>query len=205
VTVAQLPGPLLLITDRQQARKRLLEIIEAACLGGCRWVSVREKDLPAEERLALVQQILPLVHRFGGTLLVHEDVEAARHAHGVHLPAGAHVAPVRERLGNNYLIGLSCHTLAEVMNARGADYVTLGPFAPTPSKRGYMPTFGPEVLKEAATYGVPVLALGGVDETNARELKRAGAAGLAMMGSVMRSENPEVFVRRMLEIWETGT
>lgn len=205
MSLARLPGPLLLITDRKQARKPLLEIIEAACLGGCRWVSVREKDLPAEERLALVHEIMPLVHGFGGTLLVHEDVEAAKYAHGVHLPAGANVARARERLGEKHIIGLSCHTLADVMNARGADYVTLGPFAPTPSKPGYMPTFGPEVLEKATTYGVPVLALGGVDEMNARDLKRAGAAGLAMMGSVMRSENPGAFVRRMLEIWEANS
>lgn len=199
--LARLPGPLLLITDRQQAQKPLVEIIEAALVGGCRWVSLREKDLTSPERLALVREVLPIVRRFGGTLLVHEDVHTAKLMDGVHLPAGADVANARERLGGKALIGLSCHTLDDVARARGADYVTLGPFGQTQSKPGYMPTMGPDAMEKAATLGAPVLALGGVDETNVRELRRAGAAGFAMMGGVMRSEDPERLVRRMLQIW----
>jgi thiamine-phosphate pyrophosphorylase len=104
-------------------------------------------------------------------------------------------------------LSLDCPVIPpdDVANAQGADYVTLGPFAPTQSKPGYMPTFGPDVVDKATSFGIPVLALGGVDETNVRELKRAGAAGFAMMGSVMRSEDPEHLVRRMLAMWAAET
>lgn len=202
--LARLPGPLLLITDRQQARKPLVEIVEAALLGGCRWVSIREKDLPAEERLQLVYTLLPLVHGFGGTLLVHGDVDAAMHADGVHLPVRANVQEARARLGENACIGLSCHTLEEVeqvSRARGADYVTLGPIAPTASKPGYSPTLTIEQLGKAAGLGIPVIVLGGVDETNVFAIRRTGAAGFAMMGSVMRSEDPGGLVRRVVGRW----
>lgn len=197
----RLPSPLLLITDRQQARNPLVEIIEAALRHGCRCVSLREKDLSASERLALVKEIAPLVHGFGGTLLVHADIHAAELADGVHLPAGANVGEARKILGDKSIIGLSCHTLEDVSLAHGADYVTLGPFAPTASKPGYLPSFGPEILERAAKFGVPVVALGGVDETNVARLRRAGAMGFALMGSVMRHENAGVFVGRMLEMW----
>jgi thiamine-phosphate pyrophosphorylase len=200
--LARLPAPLLLITDRSQSRRPLATVIALALEGGCRFVSLREKDLLPDERVALVHEVLPMVRRFGGTLLVHADVNAAMLADGVHLPAGADAADARMRLGNAALIGLSCHTLEDVATAKGADYVTLGPFAPTASKPGLVPVLLPAVLREAAAFGMPVLALGGVDETNMGALKRAGAAGVAVMGGVMRSEDPGEHVRRILDAWE---
>lgn len=199
--LSRLPAPLLVITDRGQAQRPLIEIVEEALLGGCRWVSLREKDLSREERMALVQQILPLVRRFGGTLLVHDDISAAKVADGVHLPANGNVAQARNMLGENACIGLSCHTLDDVARARDADYVTLGPVAPTRSKPGYVPQLGADDFRDATRYGMPVVALGGVDETNVRALKEAGARGFAIMGSVMRSDAPQDLVRRMLGAW----
>lgn len=199
--LARLPAPLLLITDRNQARKPLLEIIDAALSNGCRWVSLREKDLPHEKRLVLVHEILPRIRFFGATLLVHADLDAALHADGGHLPAGANIDAARARLGEKAWIGLSCHTLDEVKLAQGADYVTFGPIGKTSSKPGYEPTFGLDVLQQAASLGRPVVALGGVDETNVRDIKRAGASGFAVMGSVMRSDDPGTLVKRLLDAW----
>jgi thiamine-phosphate pyrophosphorylase len=201
--LARLPGPMLLITDRQQTRKPLDEIILAALVGGCRWVSLREKDLSDDDRIQLVRTLLPLVHRFGGTLLVHGDAYAGAYADGVHLPAGAgaSVREARAHLGDKARIGLSCHTLNDVRQAQGADYVTLGPIAPTKSKPGYLPTLTFTQLDEATTLGIPVIVLGGVDETNIGEIRKTNAAGFAMMGSVMRSEDPEGLVRSMLAAW----
>lgn len=201
--LAPLPAPLLLITDRSQARRPLVEIIEAALLGGCRWVSLREKDLDPEKRLVLVQDILPRIRDFGAKLLVHGDVQAAAHADGVHLAAGGNVREARERLGEKALIGLSCHTLEEVKSAQGAHYVTFGPIGKTSSKPGYAPRFGRDVLREAANVGPPVLALGGVDETNLAAIKETGAAGFAVMGSVMRSDDPRKLVNRLLDAWNS--
>ena len=198
--------PLLLITDRKQACRPLPEVIEAAFGGGCRFLSLREKDLPADERVALLEAILPLARRYGATLLVHGDLEAAARCHGIHLGAGGDLAEARAKLGEGAWVGLSCHTVEEVRAAAasGADHVTLGPVAPTPSKPGYGPTLGMEALRESARAGVPVLALGGVDENNAGALRQAGIAGIAVMGGVMRSEDPERAVRRLIEAWNAG-
>ncbi len=198
-----LPGPLLLITDRTQAARPLEDIIEAALVAGCRWVSIREKDLSYEERITLVRDILPLVRAFGGTLVVHADIDAGAHVEGVHLPAGRDVQSTRRRLGDKALIGLSCHTLDDVRNALGADYVTLGPFAETKSKPGYAPTLTWDDLRAASRLGPPVLALGGIDATNVLAAKNAGAAGFALMGSVMRSDKPGDVVRDVLALWES--
>src|ERR1700693_5786055 len=122
--------PLLVVSDRSQAKRPLIEIAEAVFAGGCRWFSLREKDLPTEERRALLAELVALGHRLGATIIAHEDTEAviATGADGVHLPSGADPAAVRERLPDA-LIGGSAHTAAEAaaLLKTGADYVTLSP------------------------------------------------------------------------------
>src|ERR1700728_1567149 len=82
--------PLLVISDRGQARRPLEEIAEAAFAGGCRWVSLREKDLPPGERRHLLAALVGLGRVFGATVTAHEDIGAvaAVGADGVHLPSG---------------------------------------------------------------------------------------------------------------------
>src|ERR1700693_3895501 len=107
-------APLLVISDRSQARRRLLEIAAAAFAGGCRWFSLREKDLPAAERRALLAELVALGRRHGATVTAHDDLEAvvATGADGVHLPGGSAPAGARERLPQR-LIGVSTHSAAE--------------------------------------------------------------------------------------------
>ena len=83
--------PLLVISDRHQARHPLEEVAEAVFAGGCRWFSLREKDLPREQRCDLLAALVALGHRFGAVVTAHQDIEAvvAVSADGVHLPSGA--------------------------------------------------------------------------------------------------------------------
>ncbi len=83
--------------------------------------------------------------------------------------------------------------------AAGADYVTLSPIFLTGSKPGYGPALGPAALARIARrVGLPVLALGGVGPENARACLSAGAAGVAVMGGVMRAADPGAAVRELL-------
>ena len=180
--------PLLLITDRRQARGPLERVAEAAFAGGCRWLSLREKDLDAPSRQALLRHLVDIGRRFGATVMVHEDVDAAiaAQAGGVHLPAGIWPAEARRRLGASALIGCSIHHARELAAATGADYVTLSPVFPSASKPGYGPALGIGRFGAAAAGArLPVIALGGVDATNLAACINAGAAGVAVMGGVM--------------------
>src|SRR5882762_4149169 len=89
--------PLLVISDRGQARRPLLEIAAAAFAGGCRWFSLREKDLPSDERRALLAELVALGRRYRAAVIAHDDVEAvlATGAEGVHLPGGSDPAAAR--------------------------------------------------------------------------------------------------------------
>jgi thiamine-phosphate pyrophosphorylase len=199
----RLPSPpLLVISDRGQARRPLIEIAAAVFTGGCRWFSLREKDLPAAERRALLGELVELGRRHGAAVMAHDEIEAviATGAAGVHLPAGGDPAAARTRLPRG-LIGVSAHAAAEAAAplGAGADYVTLSPIFLTASKPGYGPALGLDALAAAATAAPgPIVALAGITPDNAGQCLAAGARGIAVMGEVMRAEDPEKTVRRLL-------
>lgn len=194
--------PLLLVTDRRQARRPLPEIVGAALAAGCRWVSLREKDLPQDEQVLLARTLLALTRRHGAKLVLHGDAALAKLAgtDGVHLPAGSNAAAVRELLGPDRLIGLSIHTAREAasIDPAATDYAVAGPAFETPSKPGYGPEIGRSGLRDMASAArVPVLAIGGINAVRVGEVVAAGCAGIAVMGGVMRAVDPALEVRSL--------
>jgi thiamine-phosphate pyrophosphorylase len=187
--------PVLLVTDRRQARLPLKDVVERACAAGCRWVSLREKDLPADAQVALARILMPIAQRFGARLTLHGDAALARAAglDGVHLPAHGDGAAARAMLGPHALVGISIHSFAEAMTIDAAviDYAVAGPAYLTASKPGYGPALGPDGLATICrATSVPVVAIGGIEADNVSAIIAAGAAGVAVMGSVMRSAEP---------------
>src|ERR1700736_4557822 len=193
--------PLLVISDRRQARQPLQQVAEAVFAAGCRWFSLREKDLPAENRRALLGDLVALGRRFGAVVTAHEDVEAVA-AEGVHLPSGGNPVAARARLPGA-LIGASAHSADEASSLlrAGADYVTASPVFITASKPGYGPALGLDGLARilAAARG-PVVALGGITPENAAACLAAGACGIAVMGEVMRAADPQATVEYILRM-----
>jgi thiamine-phosphate pyrophosphorylase len=195
--------PLLVVTDRQQARRPLTEVVGAALAAGCRWVSVREKDLPEDEQISWVRTLLPLARRHGARLTLHGEAALAKTcgADGVHLSAGHDPAAARALLGPDKLIGVSIHTVgeAEAIDPAIVDYAIAGPAFETPSKPGYGPEIGRKGLAEIARAArVPVVAIGGINTARVAEVLAAGPAGVAVMGGVMRAADPAQEVRALL-------
>jgi thiamine-phosphate pyrophosphorylase len=187
--------PLLLITDRRQARRPLEEIVATVLKAGCRWVSVREKDLPEDEQTLLMRSLSPIAHAHGAKLMLHGEAALARlaDADGVHLSCGSDAAAARAIIGGEKLLGVSIHTVTEAAAIDPAivDYALAGPAFETPSKPGYGPEIGRKGLGEIARAArVPVLAIGGINAARVGELVAAGATGVAVMGGVMRAADP---------------
>jgi len=187
--------PLLMVTDRRQARQPLAAVVAAVLGAGCRWVSLREKDLPGDELVPLARSLLPTARRHDARLMVHGDPSLVKLAgiDGVHLPSGADPAAARALLGRDKLIGVSIHTVteAEAIDPGCVDYAVAGPAFETPSKPGYGPEIGRKgFLDIARAARVPVLAIGGINAARIAELVAAGAAGVAVMGGVMRAADP---------------
>jgi thiamine-phosphate pyrophosphorylase len=199
----RLPAPpLLVISDRRQARRSLEEVAEAIFAGGCRWFSLREKDLPAAERRWLLSALVVIGRRWTATVTVHEDVDVAAMAGaaGVHLPSAGNPEAARARLHGG-LIGASAHSAGEALAllGSGADYVTVSPIFITASKPGYGPAIGLDGLAAiAAQVPGPVIALGGINAANAPLCLSAGASGVAVMGEVMRAADPQAMVEAVL-------
>jgi thiamine-phosphate pyrophosphorylase len=203
-----LPGPLLVITDRHQARHSVETIAAAVGHGGGRWLLLRDKDLAREERRDLGVRLAKMAAEHGFALSVSTDVDLAAEvrAAGVHLQAAAAVAPARQRLGAAVIIGMSAHAVADVAAAAaaGADYVTLSPIFLTNSKPGYGPALGVAALRMAAGHGTPVLALGGVTAETAPACLAAGARGVAVMGEIMRADDPARIVGDLVGVCEAA-
>lgn len=196
--------PLLLITDRKQARSALPDVVAKALQGGCRWVMLREKDLAGDELRRLALELASLCSRHGARLLINGDIATARSvgADGVHLPAGASAKAARAALGAGAVIGASAHDKDELARAgeEGADYATLSPVFESGSKPGYGPALGLQRLRSlAADAPIPVVALGGVRPGRVAACLDSGAAGVAVMGAVMAAAQPEEVTRRLVD------
>ena len=195
--------PLLLVTDRAQAQLPLEDVVSRACAGGCRWVSLREKDLPADEQIELARTLAPIAQRYGARLTLHGDADLARTAgiNGVHLSATGDAAAARTLLGPHALVGISIHNAADAaaLDPRVVDYAIAGPAFLTVSKPGYGPALGPGGLAAICRAArVPVIAIGGIEADNVSEVTKAGVAGVAVMGSVMRSAEPDKRMKDLL-------
>jgi thiamine-phosphate pyrophosphorylase len=199
----------MLVTDRHQARLPLADVVAAAFAAGCRWVSLREKDLSEDDQMALAGTLLRLARRHGARLSLHGEAQLAKACgvDGVHLPAGSDPAAARRLMGQGKLIGVSIHTVteAEALDPTAIDYAIAGPAFETPSKPGYGPEIGRKGLAEiAAAARVPILAIGGLNATRAAEVVAAGPVGIAVMGGVMRSTDPGREVRGLLSVLAQG-
>jgi thiamine-phosphate pyrophosphorylase len=195
--------PLLLVTDRRQARHALKDVIVAALAAGCRWISLREKDLPPDEQILLARSLLPLAHAKGATFVLHGDASLAADAgaDGVHLPSGSDSRAARALIGPSRLLGISIHTVpeAEAVDPALVDYALAGPAFETASKPGYGPEIGRRGFRDITQAArVPVLAIGGINAARLGELIAAGAAGVAVMGGVMRAVDPVQEIRSLI-------
>jgi len=180
------------VTDRKplgasDAVRAVLEKIRAAAEAGADWVQLREKDLPARALLELARRAVAIGQ---AKVFVNDrlDVALASGAAGVHL--GRESMPANEairwcRAGNappEFLMGVSCHSMEEAREAQaaGADYIFFGPVFETPSKQEFGAPQGIARLAEVCRASkIPAMAIGGINEKNATECLRAGAAGIA--------------------------
>jgi thiamine-phosphate pyrophosphorylase len=206
--MTQLPR-ILVITDRIQVRTAVEDVVREICgNAGATWILLRERDLPPLERRHMAERLRVITNDCGAKLSISRDATLAADigADGVHVQKVMDVSGIRAQLPKGW-IGVSAHNLSEVRAAKevGADYVTLSPIFPTESKPGYGPPLGLETIREAAKIGIPILALGGVTPRSAHACMEAGAHGLAIMGTVMRSKNPRAVMRQYAEAFATSS
>jgi thiamine-phosphate pyrophosphorylase len=175
-----------------------VEQARAAGAGGATAIQLRAKHATDREALAWSAEIRALSHACGALFFVNDrfDLALAADADGVHLgqedlPPERVPPEVRQRL----LIGRSTHTLEQARAAREepVDYVAFGPVFGTRSKPSPYAARGLALLTDVVRLVAPrpVIAIGGIDASNAREITRAGAAGAAVISAVAAADDPE--------------
>jgi thiamine-phosphate pyrophosphorylase len=202
-----LPFRLYLITDRRLMKPTPADAVEQALSripAGVAAVQLREPDLSARELLELGRALLPVCRARGAPLLVNDRLDVARAlgAEGVHLRrSSVPAAEARAFLGEDALIGASCHSREELQAAAaGATFATLGPVFDTPSKRGLGTPLGLAGFAAALFPGAPpAFALGGITLATGRHALGAGASGLAAIRAVWERD-PASQVARLWSI-----
>lgn len=200
---------LVAITDREAlGMGGIVSASRLAVEAGLPALMFREKDLPDEQALALLQELRALTAAHGTRLIVNRRLGLARAvgADGVHLGAdGPTIAEARAALGADAMIGYSAHDPNEALRAfdQGANYVIFSPIFETPSKTGFLQPVGLESLAKLVSIAPgPIVALGGIDATNIAEVAATRAAGVAVIRAVFGSAQPGESVRALLSMWK---
>jgi len=187
--------PLLIVTDPQKSPWTAEEIVKIALEAGCRWVMYRDKAATIEIFRQTAAVLVGLCDKFNAKVCINEKIDVAEGlaGTGIHLQSSYDVPSAKSRLCPSALIGVSCHSISEAQKAEklGADYVTFSPVFETLSKPGYGPLVGLEGLRNASQrLTIPIIALAGINSSNASQCMESGARGIAVMGGVMRSSDP---------------
>ena len=197
---------LYVITYAQAAPgKGHLDVARAALEGGADTLQLRDKEMGGRGMYDLCVQIKELLERGGGgcAFFVNDrvDVAMAAGADGVHLgQEDLPAASARSLVGEDMVMGISATTREEAERAwaEGADYLGVGPVFVTPTKPDAVPPIGIEGLREIReAVDLPIVAIGGIDEDNARAVLEAGADGIAVISAVTGAEDMLEAVRRL--------
>lgn len=189
---------LYLVTRREGlGLEEFLSIILASVEGGVKAVQLREKETSARELISLGKRLLILLKPLGIPLIINDRVDIAHAvgADGVHLgQSDLSVAEARTILGKKAIIGLSVETLeqAEIAFKEDVDYLAASPIFHTHSKTDCGKPWGLNGLKQLCTISkCPVIAIGGINETNVEQIMDCGAAGVALVSAIFDATCPK--------------
>lgn len=174
---------------------RLLECVEHALQGGTQVLQYRDKTSDREKRALEAFALKTLCARYQCTFIINDDVELCKEigADGVHLGIDdTNIADARQRLGNDVIIGATCHgslALAQKAVADGADYVAFGRFYRSNTKPDAIPADLDEIQKGLKQLNVPAVAIGGIRLHHAEALLKAGFSMLAVIEDIFKTGN----------------
>ena len=198
---------LYVITDEAIAGGRShAEIARLAVLGGAGIIQLRDKMRSCEDLVIVGREMGAITRKAGAVLIVNDrlDVAMACSADGVHLGQDdMRVGTARQLAPPGFIIGVSVGTVWEAAEAEreGADYIALSPAFPTTSKDNAGPGHGLDRLREIKrTVSIPVIAIGGINRQNVRDVIVAGADGIAVISAVVARPDIAAAARELKEL-----
>lgn len=199
-------SPLQFITNGNSI-EQILWGAQMALESGCKWIQLRMKDFRSLEVEAAAIVLKPLCRQYNAVLIIDDDVAMAKKMglDGVHL--GLNDMPIsqaREILGDGFIIGGTANTAEQAQHQidAGADYLGIGPFRFTETKKNLSPILGLEGYKSVmAQLGnkTPVVAIGGIEIADIKDIMATGVDGIAISGTILKAKNPIETTEKILE------
>ena len=196
------------VTDRSWLGERTLySAVEQSILGGVTMVQLREKDLEKEEFQKEARQIQELCKKHQVPFLINDNVELAVEieADGVHV--GQHdmeAGEVRQKIGPDKILGVSAQTVEQALKAQaaGADYLGVGAVFPTGTKDDADAVSLDTLKAICQAVDIPVVAIGGIKESNIQALKGSGICGVAVVSAIYAKEDPQAAAAGLRKLTE---
>lgn len=192
----------------------ILEEIENVVTGGCKWVQLRMKDAEKEEIKEVARKVKEICKKNDVILVIDDYVDIAKELEldGVHL--GKNDMPVdeaRKLLGEEFIIGATANTFEDIEALRHTDidYIGLGPFRFTSTKKNLSPVIGidgyAEIMRRKAesSINLPIVAIGGICYDDINDIMDTGISGIAVSGSLINAKNMTEETRKMISLLES--
>ncbi len=196
----------LVLTDRALASPRAVpEVVEEVLQAGVRAIQLRDKQASSRDLYQQARALLEITRRHDALLFVNDrlDVAVAAGADGAHLgPDDLSIASARRWVPASLMLGYSTDDPIEARRAvaDGADYIGCGAVFGTTSKDVGGEQIGLDRLRAVVeAVPVPVVAIGGIDTSNAASVPATGAAGVAVLSAVMAAEQPAREATQLVE------
>ena len=193
-------------------RYTIPEEVQMAIEGGCKWIQLRMKDATYDEMKSTALEIIPICRENDIILVIDDNVELVNElrVHGVHLGKNdMDPRKAREILGPHAIIGVTANTADDILSFRGidVDYVGVGPFRHTTTKKNLAPVIGLDGYKDivakvtAAGNKLPLVAIGGITLEDVTGIMATGVQGIAVSGSIINAPDPVRYTTQLLNQW----
>ncbi|WP_287935989.1 thiamine phosphate synthase [Duncaniella freteri] len=201
---------MLMFITHPSDRYSIAEEVQMVLEGGCKWIQLRIKDISDEEFRQTALEIIPLCKENEAFLVFDDRVELAMEmgVHGVHLGKNdMNPLQARETMGAEAIIGVTANTADDILRLKGwdVDYVGLGPFRYTTTKKNLSPLLGPDGYREVvnkvreADIPLPIVAIGSITLEDIPEIMATGVNGVAVSGSIINAPDPVKYTRQLIE------
>ena len=199
---------LYLILDTQALQGRSeAEVATQAIQGGAKIIQLRDKQRHKADLLEIAQKLKEVCVHKGVLFIINDylDLALASDADGLHL--GQKDLPIpeaRRLLPMDKLIGCSTTTVSEAVRAQseGADYIAVGSIYPTTSKADFKLAGLDTLRRVRKRVSLPLIAIGGINETNVEEVMKAGADGVAVISAVLGAADIEEATQKLVTMVE---
>jgi len=184
---------------------------EMALLGGCKWIQLRMKNVDISEIKQVALRLKPLCKSYNAVFLLNDHAELCKEieADGVHLgKTDMNPLEARKLLGTNFIIGSTCDGYKDIEDKKNMpiDYIGLGPFRFTSTKKNISPVLGIKgyetIVKQCRKNNIhiPLVAIGGITAADILPILQTGIDGVAVSAAILQSENPVEETKRFLNL-----